>query len=119
MIILEPLGLDKGTGYFGSQSRRYLKQMSLPISQSVLKITFSQDLSLGMSGEDVKALQEILINEGVWARPDISATGYFGPLTKEAVIKYQQKYSSEILEPLGLTKGTGFVGPSTRAHLAK
>lgn len=72
-----------------------------------------------MKGDDVKALQEILIKEGVWERLDIGATGYFGLITKAAVIRYQEKYASEILEPLGLMKGTGFVGPSTLAHLEK
>ena len=79
--------------------------------------TFATDLYMGMQNDDVKALQEILIAEGVWDRPDIGATGYFGPITKAAVIKYQEKYADEILAPLGLTAGTGYVGPSTRAHL--
>ena len=64
-------------------------------------------------------LQEILIKEGVWPRSDMGATGYFGSITREAVISYQEKYAPEILEPLGLNKGTGFVGSSTRLHLEK
>ena len=70
-----------------------------------------------MRGDDVEGLQKILIEEGVWNRLDIGATGYFGSITREAVIKFQEKHASDVLTPLGLTKGTGFVGPSTRSYL--
>lgn len=115
--ILKPYNLEKGTGFLGPKTREVLeKSISIPLKKVIL---WSRNLYLGIKGEDVKALQEILIKEGVWQRPDIEATGYFGPITREAVIRFQEKYSSEILKPLGLEKGTGFVGPSTRAFLEK
>jgi len=80
---------------------------------------WNRNLYLGMSGDDVKKLQEILIAEGVWQRPDIEPTGYFGQITKNAVIKFQEKYTKEILEPLGLRNGTGYFGASTRIFLQK
>ena len=124
--ILKPLNLELGTGYFGSKTKDYLKRLSLsgepivePGESEQEGLTFNRNLSLGMRGEDIKNLQEVLIKEGVWSRSDIGATGYFGSITKEAVINYQEKYAAEILEPLGLIKGTGFVGSSTRLHLGK
>lgn len=116
--ILKPFDLESGTGYFGSKTKAYLESLSLSallVEQE--ELTFNRNLSLGMRGDDVKILQEILIREGVWQRSDVGATGYFGSITQAAVIKYQEKYASEILRPLGLTKGTGFVGPSTRLRL--
>lgn len=116
--ILEPVDLEKGTGYFGPQTQDYFKNISLAVVKEEEKTTFNRNLGLGMSGDDVMALQKILISEGVW-ESEVGVTGYFGSITKTAVIKYQEKYAAEILEPLDLTKGTGFVGSSTRAHLNK
>jgi len=79
------------------------------VPSACVGITFTRDLYQGMSGDDVKCLQALL---------EVSPqTGYFGPLTYEAVVKFQEKYASEILAPLGLTAGTGYVGPKTRAKL--
>ncbi|KKT29040.1 MAG: hypothetical protein UX43_C0010G0024, partial [Candidatus Giovannonibacteria bacterium GW2011_GWB1_46_20] len=44
-------------------------------------------------------------------------TDFFGPLTKAAVIRCQEQHAQEILAPWGLTKGTGFVGKTTRAKI--
>ncbi len=125
--ILKPFNLEFGTGYLGSKTKDYLKRLSLsgeqkepePKEPEQKEFIFNQNLSLGMKGEDVKALQEILIKEGVWSRLDIKATGYFGLITKEALIKYQERYASEILEPIGLEKGTGFFGFFTRDFFQK
>lgn len=114
--ILKPLGLEYGTGYFGRQTASYFKKFSLDTGKEK-RFKWQRDLYLGARGEDVKNLQEILIEEGVWESPEVKPTGFFGPITKKAVIKFQEKYQTEILLPLGLTKGTGFVGFSTRNFL--
>ncbi|MFH0740177.1 MAG: peptidoglycan-binding protein [bacterium] len=73
-------------------------------------------LKQGNSGDEVKLLQTWLSRDPL-VYPEGKITGYFGALTKVAVIKFQEKYASEVLTPNGLTKGTGLVGASTRAKL--
>lgn len=83
----------------------------------------SQDLRLGSRGPQVRELQKILnldpqtrLAASGPGSPD-NETEYFGPLTHSAVLRFQQKYSAEILAPIGLTAPTGFVGPRTRQIL--
>lgn len=119
--ILKPINLSSGTGYFGPKTRDYLEKLSLDIEKHSIpvgEVKFARNLWLGARGDDVKVLQNMLIQEGVW-QSGVSATGYFGVITKSAVIRYQEKYRLEILSPLRLSRGTGFVGASTRTRLQK
>jgi len=97
-------------GYVGGL---YNIQEDIIIYSSTL---WQKNFTIGSKGKDVLALQSILINEGLW-NSKVAATGYFGSITKQAVIKFQEKYPSYILAPWKLTKGTGFVGPYTRQFL--
>ena len=84
---------------------------------------FTENLSLGSTGTQVIALQKIL-NQSADTRIAESGPGspgketdYFGPLTAAAVGRFQEKYANDILLPAGLTHGTSYVGPLTRAKL--
>ena len=87
--------------------------------------TFTRNLSLGSSGADVKKLQEFLNTDSSTLVAVSGAgskgreTNYFGPATKRAVAKFQNKYASEVLAPYGLTSGTGYFGPSTKSKANK
>lgn len=75
---------------------------------------FTRDLELGMTHEDVRALQKFLNTHN--ARVAASGVGspgnetnYFGALTKAAVAKYQAAN--------GITPAAGYFGPKTRAFV--
>jgi len=77
---------------------------------------FKSNLRLGSRGKEVEELQKCLAKDSE-VYPEGQITGYFGSKTKEAVIRFQEKYKKEILEPWGFEKGTGLVGQTTRAKL--
>ena len=77
---------------------------------------FKSQLKTGSKGDEVRKLQECL-SQDAEVYPEGQVSGYFGSKTKQAVIKFQEKYYEEILKPSGLKNGTGTVGKSTRAKL--
>jgi hypothetical protein len=76
---------------------------------------FAVDLAFGDKGIEVAQLQLALIFLG-FLKPGLD-TGYFGPITKNAVIKLQESRPVEILKKAGITHGTGLVRSVTRAYL--
>jgi len=66
------------------------------------------------NNQEVRCLQEFLKSRGPEIYPEGLVTGNFLSLTQQAVIRFQEKYASEILAPLGLNTGTGYVGQMTR-----
>jgi peptidoglycan hydrolase-like protein with peptidoglycan-binding domain len=86
---------------------------------------FYRNLTIGDTGADVLSLQKVL-NSDTYTKIASSGPGspgfetnYFGSLTKNAVIRYQEFYKSVILTPVGLKTGTGYVGEMTRNHLGQ
>ncbi len=123
--ILSPVGLAKGSGFIGPSTRKKINELlgmpskeksAVPPGQAV-KLEILRNLAVGTTGDDVKAMQELLLKEGVY--PEGLITGFFGNLTKQAVIRFQEKYADEILTPSGLSQGTGVVGPFTRKKIDK
>src|SRR3989344_5370327 len=83
--------------------------------------TFTRNHSQGDSGGEVMAIQKFL-NSMAGTQLATSGAGspgnetsYFGSITKAGVIKFQNMYAADILAPVGLSAGTGYWGPSSRA----
>lgn len=96
-----------------------------PVIEQPIKTTFQflKDLRYLQSSDDIKQLQIFLnlYSDTQLAKSGFGSPGketfFFGMLTKAGVIKFQEKYAKDILSPWGLTKGTGFVGRTTRAKI--
>lgn len=67
----------------------------------------SSQLDVGSTGADVVALQTYLATDAT-LYPEALVTGYYGPLTEAAVMRFQARYGIEQV---------GRVGPITRAKL--
>ncbi len=68
----------------------------------------SNNLTIGSRGSDVVALQTFLAGKSFLMMPAGVSMGYFGPITKAAVMRYQTS--------VGIMS-TGFFGPLTRAKI--
>jgi len=114
---------DKGisqVGWIGPQTRKALNEASSKSSAVSSKTvtekvavkttpsgyTFTKYLYIGHENDEVKKLQLKLKELGYFTYP--TATGYFGSVTKEAVVKFQKaKGISQV----------GWIGPQTRKAL--
>lgn len=80
--------------------------------------SLDQDLYFGLRNDyRVSCLQEFLKSQGSEIYPEGLVTGNFFAATYNAVVRFQEKYVSEILLPTGLVKGNGYVGARTRAKI--
>ena len=80
---------------------------------------FDVNLKIGDKSSEITQLKQALIKDGSMSYMALSAEEDFDESTASAVVGFQEKYRDEILTPLGLKHGTGFVGPATRAKLNK
>jgi hypothetical protein len=65
------------------------------------------DIKEGMTSDDIKTIQELLASDPT-IYPRGLVTGYFGPMTKEAIMKFQAKNGLEV---------TGLIDTETRAAM--
>jgi len=86
------------------QARLELKETTKEVKETLKLIRYLHE---GMSGEDVEMLQEILATDPD-VYPEGLVTGYFGPLTRNAVKRFQKIAGIEQV---------GVVGPKTSARI--
>lgn len=84
----------------------------------------TRNLAIGMSGADVNCLQRYLNFAGFTlassgAGSPGNETFFFGSRTKDAVRRFQEAHAVEVLNPIGLTQGTGFWGSRSFAKYVK
>jgi peptidoglycan hydrolase-like protein with peptidoglycan-binding domain len=86
---------------------------SLGNSTTTQSFVFTKNLEQGTKGTDVTQLQQKLITlalgPAAQALAKVGATGYFGSVTKAAVIEYQKAKD--------ITPAVGYFGPLTRASI--
>lgn len=98
-------------GYLKNESGMRVKTI-----KKTLAFQFKKDLRMGSQGQDVQELQKCLAKDDqIYPGGEIS--GYFGQKTKDAVIKFQEKYRADILDPEGLKTGNGEIKQRTRDKL--
>lgn len=74
---------------------------------STLALSLPRELQIGMSGNDVTALQRFLASDRS-IYPEGTISGYFGQLTRNAVARFQARFG---------VASVGRVGPQTLAYL--
>ncbi len=87
---------------------------SSPVAQIVSPV-FNTTLKSGMTGSDVKRLQELFATDPE-IYPEGIVSGWFGQATRKAVQKFQCKYSI-VCSGTPKTTGYGNLGPKTRTKI--
>lgn len=108
-------GISPANGAFNGRTRELISGQSVPVPvQPAVQTTLAEraigtvrDLTVGMSGADVKALQEILIGQGYGIAA--GATGFFASQTKSALSSFQ---ADKNVKP-----SIGYFGAITRATM--
>lgn len=97
------------TGFADARTRAKLEELShvSRVVNAEAHNTFSRDLTVGKTGDDITLLQEFLDAAGHY--PEGLITGYFGSLTREALIRFQTTHR--------IVPAAGYFGPVTRARV--
>lgn len=108
---------EAGAGRFGPKTREkftqtlYQHQIQKTIEKKWAEFTFETNQKRGKRNADTVRLQEILIKEELL---HVLPTGFFGPLTEEALTQFQLKHDIIVSEN---QIGAGQLGPKTRVFL--
>ena len=99
------------TGVANTATLKKLEQLSsIEIAKDKAEVydkALTRSLTVDHKGGDVSVLQQFLINAEVY--PEALVTGYFGPLTKSAVQRFQREQN--------ITPAYGFFGPTTKKRM--
>lgn len=111
--------ISKSIQYDPSKGNGIETSTSIPTSTAGV---YTRNLRQGSVGEDVKALQEFLNQNGfVISKSGNGSPGnettFYGGATARALAKFQEAHAEVLLTPYGLTKGTGIFGPATRKFI--
>ena len=82
-----------------------MKDKMMGNKKMMKSLTPTSDAGMGSRGDHVTAIQKFLIEKGFLTLPTGAVHGYYGMMTKKAVMAYQ--------ESIGVNP-TGFFGPKTR-----
>lgn len=118
---------DKGTGWFyWSEQKNFIREAItiVDIPNKVLEEThnlppvfkyhFTTNMNFGDQNEEVQALQRALKLEGLF---NFAVTGYYGDITKKAVLAFQLKYNLPLSFFERYILGGSRVGPKTLSQL--
>ena len=119
-LVLRELALQTYAGVNQYFNREVLSESGF--GTFLLPHVWNDEVGEGSRSGDVLALQAALIQEGVYPPrgrdiKECPLTGSFKKCTQKAVADFQEKYHDEILAPLNLISGSGFVGQATLKKL--
>lgn len=107
-------GIVPANGVLGPQTRARLNAGTCTVSPSVAPAASDvRDLFVGLTGEDVRQLQTVLIQQNTGPKAAelrrVTATGYFSNYTYNALREYQIAQ--------GIVPANGYFGPETRTRM--
>lgn len=114
-IVSSPVVISTGGGGGSGGGRRSISMISTITNSSVLPFLFTRNLVIGMSGTDVVELQKFLIKSN-FLSATTSPLGFFGLVTRKAVMRFQCDHNIVCEGFEGLT-GYGMMGPLTKSAI--
>jgi hypothetical protein len=114
-FILEPMLLKKPTGTVYTLSQRQIERQTTKACGQPITVTacpfFKEYASYGDRGANVKKIQQFL---NIVRGEKLPLSGVYGPLTKDAVKRFQQAYRKDIFSILKLSFISGNWNEATR-----